>query len=181
MTKDIIQAQAESIVRSSKAYNKPVTYSEALETLAQLYQFNDYNTFSAWLKATPEFAEKLTTEINKRKVSLFTTEKVEKPTKHLSKPISKKAIKAKIANEDWIINETIKVGFYDIMGMDIDTFNDYAEETILGNNAHGLKIEGEDVSVVLTDISYKVVGHVPGFDYDAGEVLVEVNAVLDIM
>lgn len=181
MNKNIIKAQADSIVRSSKAYNKPATYSEALETLANLYQFNDYNTFSAWLKANPDFSDKLTTEVNKRKVPLFTIHKVEKTTKYLSKPLSKKALKAKVINEDWVISETIKIGFYDLMGMDIDNFNDYAEAIILGDNAHSINLNGEDVSVVLTDIVYKVVGHFSGSDYEAGEVLVEVNAVLDVM
>lgn len=181
MKKDIIKAQADSLMRSFKTYNKSLTYSEALETLAQLYEFKDYNTFSDWMKKNPDFATKLTTQVNNKKLSLFVTEKPAKATKYLSKPISKKVLAAKIANKDLDIKETIIVGFFDLMEMNIDSFNDYAQENILGDNAYNINSENEDLSVVLTDIRYNVVGHVKGEGYDAGNVLVEVHGVLDVM
>lgn len=180
MKKDIIKSQTNSIIRSAKKFaNKTLTYCEALEILSNLYGFENYNVFSAWQKENSDFFVNLTTEVNNKIIPLF-TQKIVDEKKYLTKPLSKKNISAKIKNEDFNIKEIIAVSLSDLLSWDMENLNDYADNQILGNNAYINNEENDSLTATLTDLSYKVVGHIEGIGYVGGQVLIEINAVLEI-
>lgn len=65
------------------------------------------------------------------------------------------------------VKAVVAFDLHDLTDNDIEGFNDLAESRIL---THG----------ILSDIGYTIVGHVPASDNGAGEVLIEVDAEVDL-
>ena len=87
--------------------------------------------------------------------------------KKITSPMSPEQVQ-KVMDENNRISVVIDFDFSDLVDNDIEGINDIAEERILQ--------EGN-----LSDISYKVVGHIPPIgDEDCGGVLVQVDAVVDL-
>lgn len=89
----------------------------------------------------------------------------------VNKPLNKKALK-KCEDSKGVFRCRLLVELNDIIGTDIDAFNDMIEDRVIGEDG-----------VYLTDIGYAVVGHRPPESTELsttnGEVLIEVTAVLD--
>jgi hypothetical protein len=91
----------------------------------------------------------------------------------LKGPLSLKALKARAISGRIDVNIVVSLG--DLIGYDINSLNDLADERILDLNT---------VVGSLSDINYCVVGHVPenkGPGYLCGSIILNVNADVSII
>lgn len=146
-----------------------------------------YWTSTEWEEAPAEVMGAIMGALNggKRTIPPFpqTTVEKKKPktddVKYLKKPLSKKAIKDIINNQEGSLLEVVPMELGDLIDYDIEGLNDMFEELILGEDRPNIKIDGEEVSVHLSDIYYRVAGCIPANANNSGSVLVEVSASLE--
>ena len=85
----------------------------------------------------------------------------------LKKPLTKRALKNR-ADKDGRISVNIAIDLNSLIDSDLESINDFADETIIDTNV---------VAGSLSDISYKVVGSIPvKSGYFNGSVIINVNA-----
>lgn len=98
-------------------------------------------------------------------------------TTYRTSPLTKDEIKNVLMNGE-SIEEVICIGLWDLVGYDIESLNNLAEDQILGQNGYELNMgAGDNPNVNLSDITFRVVGH-ENNDNGAGSVLLQVNALL---
>lgn len=84
----------------------------------------------------------------------------------INQPLTLEQVRA-LCGEDHRIKVVVPFDLYDLIDHDLEGFNDLAESRILECG-------------ILCDITYKVVGHTPPTDDGSGDVLIEVQAEVDL-
>lgn len=98
-------------------------------------------------------------------------------TTYRTSPLTQDEIRNILMNGE-SIEEIICIGLWDLVGNDIESVNNLAEDQILGQNGYELDMaEGDNPIVNLSDITFRVVGHIND-DNGSGSVLLQVNAQL---